>query len=126
MAEAWTRHLKGDIFEAYSAGTAPKGIDPRAVKAMAEVRIDISRNKSKSVSDLPDIAFDYVVTLCDDAQQSCPFLPAKTGVTRHPFDNPPKLAEHATGEEEAMDHYRRVRDEIKAYIEILPSSLDLE
>jgi arsenate reductase len=126
MAEAWARHLKGDVIEPYSAGTEPKAIDQRAIKAMAEVGIDISGYKSKSVLDLPDMEFDYVVTLCDDAQQTCPFFPAKTAIIHHGFEDPPTLAEDARNEGEAMVHYRRVRDEIRAYIETLPESLDEE
>ncbi len=123
MAEAFARHLKGDAIEAYSAGTAPKGVDPRAVKAMAEVGIDIATYKSKSIGELTDIEFDYVITLCDDAAQTCPFFPAKTAIIHHGFDDPPKLAEGARNEEEALAHYRRVRDEIRAYVETLPESL---
>ncbi len=124
MAEAWAKHLKADAIEAYSAGTEPKGLDPRAVKVMAEVGIDLSGYKSKSVLELPNIEFDYVITLCDDAQQTCPFFPAKTAVIHRGFDDPPRLADCASNEEEAMRHYRRVRDEIKAYIETLPDSLN--
>ena len=123
MAEAWTNKLKGDRIEAYSAGTQPKGVDPRAVKAMSEAGIDISRSLSKSVTELGDMEFDYVITLCDDAQQSCPFFPAKTAIIHHGFDDPPRLARNARDEEEAMSHYRRVRDEIRAYVETLPGSL---
>lgn len=123
IAEAWARHLIGDAVEAYSAGTAPKGIDQRAVKAMAEVGIDISAHRSKSVLDLPDIDFDYAITLCDDAQQTCPFFPAKTALVHHGFDDPPGLADGVASEEEAMSHYRRVRDEIKAYVETLLDSV---
>ena len=126
MAEAWARHLKGDIIDAYSAGTQPKDVDPRAVRAMAEAGIDISRQRSKSIVELGDIKFDYVITLCDDAQQTCPFFPAKTAVVHHGFDDPPRLTRDAGGEEEAMRHYRRIRDEIKAYIETLPASLSNE
>ncbi len=126
MAEAWTRHLKGDIIDAYSAGTQPKDVDPRAVRAMAEAGIDISRQRSKSIVELGDTKFDYVITLCDDAQQTCPFFPAKTAVVHHGFDDPPRLTRDAGGEEEAMRHYRRIRDEIKAYIETLPASLSNE
>jgi len=126
MAEGWARHLKGDVIEAYSAGIEPKGVDPRAVKAMAEAGIDISRQQSKSTVDLGDLEFDYVITLCDDAQQSCPFFPAKTAIIHHGFNDPPALARDARDEEEAMSYYRRVRDEIKAYIETMPGSLDAE
>ena len=123
MAEGWTRHLKADVIEPYSAGTQPKSIDPRAVRAMAEAGIDISKQRAKSVADLGDMEFDYVITLCDDAQQACPFFPARTAVIHHGFDDPPRLAEGAVDEEEVMGHYRRVRDEIKAYIESMPESL---
>ena len=126
MAETWTRYVKAGVIEPYSAGTQPKWIDPRAVKAMAEVGIDISGYKSKSVLDLPDMEFDYVITFCDDAQQACPFFPAKTAVIHHGFEDPPRLAEGARNEEEAMTHYRRIRDEIRAYIETLPDALSGE
>jgi arsenate reductase len=124
MAEAWTRTLKGDVIDAQSAGTEPKGVDPRAVKAMAEVGVDISINRSKSTVEFMDMEFDYVITLCDNAQQACPFFPAKTRVLHHGFEDPPVLAAGAKNEEEAMAHYRRIRDEIKAYVETLPESLN--
>ena len=108
------------------AGTVPKRVDPRAVKAMAEIGVDISGYTSKSVVDLPNIEFDYVITLCDDAAQACPFFPAKTAILHHGFEDPPRLAEDAKDEDEAMVHYRRVRDEIKAYIETLPEALKEE
>jgi arsenate reductase (thioredoxin) len=124
MAEAWTKRLKGDQFEAYSAGVKPKGVDPRAIKALAEKGIDISGWKSKDVDALGDTEFDYVVTLCDNAREACPYFPAKTRLTHKGFDDPPKLAEEAGNEEEAMAQYRRVRDEIKAFVEALPAGLD--
>jgi len=124
MAEAWTKKLKGNIIDAYSAGTIPKGVDPGAVRAMAEVGIDISGYRSKSTMELMDIEFDYVITLCDDAQQSCPFFPAKTRVLHHGFEDPPVLAVGAKNEEEAMGHYRRIRDEIRAFVDTLPESLE--
>ena len=123
MAEAFTRHLKGDEIEARSAGVAPKGIDPRAIKAMGEAGIDISRQASKSVDQVINLRFDYVVTLCDNAQKTCPSFPGTTRVIHVGFDDPPKLAASARDEEEAMVHYRRVRDEIKAFVEKLPESL---
>ncbi len=126
MAEGWARHLKGDTIEAYSAGTEPKAVDPRAVQAMAEVGIDISHQGSKSVAELGDVEFDYVITLCDDAKATCPFFPAKTAVIHHGFDDPPELALGAYTEEEAMLHYRRVRDEIRSFIETIPQSLEQE
>ena len=120
MAEAWTNHLKGDEFEAYSAGVKPKSVDPRAIKAMAEVGLDISGHKCKDVDAFGNMEFDYVITLCDNAKESCPYFPAKTRLIHRSFDDPPKLAEGAMNEEEAMALYRRVRDEIRVFVEILP------
>lgn len=124
MAEAWTRHLIGNQFEAYSAGVKPKGVDPRAIKAMAEVGIDISDFKSKDVDAFGNMEFDYVVTLCDTARESCPYFPAKTKLIHKGFDDPPRLAEEAGSEEEAMVHYRRIRDEIKVFVEGFPAGLN--
>ena len=98
-------------------------MDPRAIKAMAEVGIDLSSQESKSVDEFGDVAFDYVITLCDHAQQSCPVFPAKTKVIHVGFEDPPKLAADADNEEEAMGHYRRIRDEIKRFVEQLPEAL---
>ncbi|MEN6617589.1 MAG: arsenate reductase ArsC [Syntrophorhabdus sp.] len=120
MAEGWANYLFPDKFEAYSAGTAPTGIDPKALKAMAEAGVDISGQYSKSVDDLTGKDFDYVVTLCDDAQQACPFFPAKTAIIHHSFEDPIRLAADAKSEEEAMHHYRRIRDEMRRYIEECP------
>jgi arsenate reductase len=123
MAEAWTNRLKGELFEAYSAGVQPKRIDPRAIKAMAEAGIDISSQKSKDVDAFGNMEFDYVITLCDNARESCPYFPARTNLIHRGFEDPPKLAETAQNEEEALAHYRRVRDEIKAFVESLPEGL---
>lgn len=124
MAEAWTRILKGDLVEAYSAGVDPHGIDRRAIKAMAEAGVDISGQASKDVDTLEDIEVDHVITLCDNAHQACPVFPAKTRVMHVGFDDPPRLAAGAQSEEKAMVHYRRVRDERKAFIENLPNILN--
>ena len=125
MAEALTNFLKGDFVKAYSAGVDPKGVDSRAVKVMAELGIDISGQKSKSVDEIirMEIDFDYVITLCDNARKSCPVFPARATVFHVGFDDPPKMAEGAGSEEEALTHYRKVRDEIKKYVESLPDSL---
>jgi len=123
MAEAWTNHLKGNQFDAYSAGVAPKGVDPRAIKVMAEVGLDISGHESKDVDAFGNTEFDYVITLCDNAKESCPYFPARTRVMHKGYDDPPKLAVGARNEEEAMTHYRRVRDEIRAFVETLPEGL---
>ena len=123
MAEGFVRHLRGDDIEAYSAGVAPKGIDPRAIKVMSEVGIDISEQGSKSIEEIRHVEFDYVVTLCDKAQQSCPSFPEKTRVIHVGFQDPPKLASISKNEEEAKIHYRRIRDEIRDFVVQLPESL---
>lgn len=122
MAEGWCRHLKGDIIEAYSAGIETHGLNPYAVKVMAEAGVDISGHKSKLLTDLNGIDFDYVVTVCGHAHETCPFFPAKAQVVHIGFDDPPKLAKDLTVEEEKLNCYRRVRDEIKKFIESLPSA----
>jgi len=123
MAEAWTRRLKGDLLEPYSAGVEARGVDPRAVRVMAEAGLDISGQRSKTVDALPVQDFDYVVTLCDRAKESCPYFPARTRLLHAGFDDPPALAAGAAGEEEALAHYRRVRDEIRAFVAGLPDNL---
>ena len=123
MAEAWTRELKGDQLEAFSAGVEPQGVDPRAVRAMAEIGVDLGGARSKSVDEFPRVEMDYVVTLCSHAQESCPFFPARTRLRHVPFDDPPRLAAEARSEDEAMAHYRRVRDEIEAFVRSLPELL---
>lgn len=123
MAEGWTRQLKGDQIEAYSAGTEPGGLSARAVRVMSEAGVDISGHRSKHVDEIKDTAFDYVVTLCDDARRQCPYFPAKVKIIHVGFDDPPELAAEAPTEQEALDYYRRVRDEIKAFVEKLPQVL---
>lgn len=124
MAEGWTRQLKGDVIEPYSAGIATHGLNPNAVKVMAEAGVDISRQRSKHVDELKDIVFDYVVTVCDNAHESCPLFPGKTKVVHVGFDDPPRLARNAKTEEEVLAHYRRVRDEIRTFVENLPDTLE--
>lgn len=116
MAEAWTRHLRGDEYEAYSAGISPKGLDHMAVHVMSEAGIDISSQRSKTIDSLGMNEFDYVVTLCDSARESCPFYPAKTGLIHRGFDDPPALAKDAKKDKEIISIYRRVRDEIKMFV----------
>ncbi len=123
MAEAWTRHLKGDVLEPFSAGIEHHGLNPNAVKVMAEAGVDISRHRSKHLDELRDVAFDHVVTICDNARESCPLFPGKTKVSHVGFDDPPRLAKEAASEEEALNHYRRVRDEIRTFVESLPEAL---
>jgi len=123
MAEGWARHLKAQELEAHSAGTDPKGLDPRAVKAMAEVGIDISSHRSKHVNELLHLPFDAVMTVCDSAAEACPVFPGKTKLFHRSFDDPPRLAQDAKTEEQAMSHYRRVRDEIRDFVADLPERL---
>jgi arsenate reductase len=123
MAEGWARHLRGDRIEVYSAGIEPHGLDPRAVQVMAEAGVDIAGHRSKHVGELMDIQFDYVVTVCGHAEEHCPAFPGKTRVIHVGFDDPPRLAAGAATEGERLAHYRRVRDEIRAFVETLPSSL---
>ncbi len=124
MAEGWTRRLQADRFDPYSAGVKPKGVDPRAVEAMREAGIDISGQKSKDVSELGNLQFDYVVTLCDKAREACPYFPAKTRLIHKGFEDPPVLAQSAANEEEAMGHYRRVRAQIKNFVENFSAELE--
>ncbi len=124
MAEGFTRHLLSDQIDAYSAGIAPKEIDPKATIVMAEVGIDISHQQSKSTVDIKNMEFDFVITLCDNAQKTCPSFPAKTSLFHMGFDDPPRLAENSRNEEKALGHYRRVRDEIKVFVENLPEILN--
>lgn len=123
MAEGWARALKGDRWEPYSAGIEAHGLNPRAVRVMAEAGVDISRQTSKTVDPLKDIAFDLVVTVCGHAHEKCPRFPGGTKVLHAGFDDPPRLAAGAATEEEALGPYRRVRDEIKKLIQSLPNFL---
>jgi len=123
MAEGWARHLKSDVVEPYSAGIEIHGLNPNAVKVMAEAGVDISGHHSKHLNELKDIDFDYVITVCDIAHESCPIFPGKTKVVHVGFDDPPRLAKQAKTKEDALNCYRRVRDEIRVLIETLPESL---
>jgi arsenate reductase len=123
MAEGWARALKGDTIEAHSAGIEKHGLNPNAVKVMAEAGVDISAHRSKTVAELPTRDFDYVVTVCGHADENCPFFPGRVKVVHVGFDDPPKLAKNAATEEEALASYRRVRDEIRSFVETLPESL---
>jgi arsenate reductase len=124
MAEGWAHRLKGDVLEAYSAGIETHGLNPRAVAAMAEAGVDISGHVSTHLDELAHVAFDYVVTVCAHAHESCPVFPGRARVVHRGFDDPPALARGAATEEEAMAPYRRVRDEIRAFIETLPAALE--
>ena len=129
MAEGWAHHLKpraasGEAIEPYSAGIETHGLNPNAVRVMAEAGVDISGHRSTNADEYRDVTFDYVVTVCDNAHESCPmWLGEKATVVHVGFDDPPRLAKDAKSEEEALGHYRRVRDEIRAFVETLPDSL---
>jgi arsenate reductase (thioredoxin) len=119
MAEGFARRLIGSAVSPYSAGSVAKGLDPYAIKVMLEAGIDISAQRSKTMNEVAGIEFDYVITLCSDADENCPFFPAKTKVIHHGFDDPPMLATDSKSEGEILIHYRRVRDEIHKYIKTL-------
>ena len=124
MAEGWARHSRGDVLEPYSAGVEARGLDPRAVQVMAEAGVDIAGQRSKRLEELKGITFDCVVTLCDHAQEYCPVFPGRTKAVHVGFDDPPTHARDAQTDEEALSHYRRVRDEIRVFVETLPESLN--
>lgn len=119
MAEGWARHLHAGRIDAYSAGIEVKPVDPRAVAVMAEAGVDISQQRSKHVHEVMNIPFDYVITVCSHAQETCPLFPGRATILHQGFDDPPYLAKSAASEEEALSHYRRVRDEIRSFVERL-------
>jgi arsenate reductase len=123
MAEGWAKHLKGNIIEPYSAGIVAYGLNPRAVRVMKEAGVDISGHTSDEVESMMGVPFDYVVTVCGHADEHCPIFPSKAKIIHVGFDDPPNLATSAESEDEALSHFRRVRDEIRAFIEALPESL---
>jgi arsenate reductase len=118
MAQAWANHLKPDTIQAYSAGVAPTALDKYAVKVMAEIGIDISSHHSKHIDDLTDIKFDYVFTVCDSAAKNCPSFTGRAEKIIHaPFEDPPQLAKNEKDENQKLNHYRKVRDQIKNFIQ---------
>jgi arsenate reductase (thioredoxin) len=125
MAEGWARYLKADVFEAYSAGTESHGLNPLAIRVMLEVGVDISKHQSKTVNDVRKVEFDYVVTVCADADRNCPVFPGKAIKIHKGFDDPPRLAREARSEEEVLQIYRRIRDEIRRFVENLPGVLGI-
>jgi arsenate reductase len=125
MAEGWAQHLLSDRVEAYSAGIETHGLNPHAVRVMSEVGVDISGHRSKHVNELIDIPFDYVITVCDHARESCPLFPGKVEQIHAGFEDPPFLASQVEGEGKKLDCYRKVRDRIKEFIIDLPNKLEL-
>ena len=128
MAEGWTRALKGDSIEAYSAGIETHGLNQTAVEVMAEAGVDISGHISKHLDSLRGITFDAVITVCDNARETCPFFPGARKMLHVGFSDPPamakELAARGASEEDQRTCYRRVRDEIRAFVDTLPGSLD--
>ena len=124
MAEGWVRSLKADVIDASSAGLEAAGaLDPRGVKCMAEAGIDISGQRRQPVTACQDTPFDYVITLCDRSQECCPPFPATVRVLNTRFADPQKLAARERTEDGRMQHYRRIRNEIRRFVEALPSAL---
>lgn len=117
MAEGFARTLLADRVNAFSAGVEPHGMNPRAMRVMAEAGAPIDSHHSKHVNDLKGIEFDYVITVCGHADEACPVLPGPARRIHRGFDDPPKLATNAKTEEETLSHYRRVRDEIRQYVQ---------
>ena len=124
MAEGWARYLKSDFIQPFSAGIEAHGLNLNAIKVMKEEGVDITQQKSQRIEEVETIPFDVVVTVCGHADENCPVFSCSTKVVHHGFDDPPKLAQTAKTKKEALGHYRRVRDEIKAYIETLPEGLN--
>ena len=122
MAEGWAAALHGDRLEPYSAGTAPGRVDPRAIQVMREAGVDISGHRSKHLQEFIGVDFDAVVTVCDKANESCPVFPGKVHRLHVSFEDPPRLAAAAATEGDALSHYRRVRDEIRAFVATLPDT----
>ncbi len=123
MAEGFARHLWSELFTVSSAGLVRHGLNPLAVRAMSEVAIDISHHHSQSLDEFDAAEFDIVITVCGHAEESCPAFVGDVKRFHVGFDDPPKLAADAASDEQAMPHYRRVRDEIRAFMETLPEQL---
>ena len=120
MAEGWTNHLKGDEVEAWSAGIKTKEVNSWAIRVMAEAGVDLSSHTSKLVSDVMDQDFDYVVSLCDHARETCPIFPGKAKHVHTSFPDPPEMTKDMTDEEEILAVYRYVRDKVRKYVEDVP------
>jgi arsenate reductase len=123
MAEGWAKKLLAKKVEAWSAGVATHGMNEWAIRVMDEAGVDISDHDSKLVDDLLEIDFDYVITVCDHARQSCPVFPGKAVLVHRSFDDPPRLAKSARTDEGVLEIYRRVRDEIRIFVVNLPEVL---
>ena len=121
MAEGWARRLKSDLIEAYSAGVRPAGVSSRAIEVMAEAGVDISAQRSQHVNDFTDMDFDFVITLCGNAKEKCPVFAGRVEHVHRAFDDP--VMAMGTNDH-SMTAFRKVRDEIRAFVETLPESLE--
>ena len=120
MAEGWARFLKGGSVEAFSAGIRPIGVNARTIAVMAEAGVDISMQSSSCIDDFPEIDFDYIITMCNHAARQCPTFSRSTKIIHKPFEDP----YFACGsEEQIMNKFRKVRDDIRSFIETIPQSL---
>lgn len=125
MAEGFGKALKGDKFNFYSAGTKKHGLNPYAIKVMSEVGIDISTHESNTTDELPDVTMDFVFTVCSDAHENCPFFPGGR-IIHVGFDDPPRLTKEMSDEEEILKVYRRVRDEIKTFVNSIEFHMEID
>ena len=126
MAEAWANALHPLTLEASSAGIETHGLNQRAVQVMKEAGVDISEQRSQHIDDFDLNSFDFIITVCDHAHESCPLVPPGCRLIHKSFDDPPRLAQKLRGEEEILACYRKVRDEIQKYIQTLPDLLAKE
>jgi arsenate reductase len=115
MAEGLLRHDAGDRFEVFSAGTKPSGVRPEAIAAMRELGIDISGHRSKSVEEFEGQRFDYVLTVCDNAKESCPVFPGNTAAIHQSFEDPAAIQGTA---EEKLAAFRGVRDQLRTFLAV--------
>lgn len=122
MAEGFGKALHSKKYNFYSAGTKKHGLNPRAVQVMKELGIDISKHESKTTDDLSDEKMNYVITVCSDANESCPIFPGGK-IIHVGFDDPPQQTRGMSDEAEILDIYRRVRDEIKLMVENIDTYL---
>ena len=127
MAEGWVKKLKDDLIDVYSAGVETHGLNPDAVKVMAEAGVDISNHRSKLIDEFKDTELDAVITVCGHAHETCPYFPPRCKVIHVGFDDPPKLAEEIAkqgeSKEKQLDCFQKVRDEIKAFVEKMPQNI---
>ncbi len=123
MAEGFAKKMLSEKFYVYSAGVHKHGINPYAIRVMKEEGIDISNQESKTTSELPKVKMDYVITVCSDAQGSCPSFPGSHS-KHHTFEDPPQLAKNISDEEKILSIYRQVRDQIKEMVENLKQEID--